>query len=73
MQIIKTILKNLVLLLQYLDIEKAKEDARKIGIVLFGAGFLGVVIGHYNYFESIILKIFGLFVWIFGLLSIEEV
>jgi len=39
----KKFLKFLELLLQRVDIEKTKEDARKIGMILFGAGFIGLM------------------------------
>ena len=39
LHIYKAFIKYLTLLLKCLDIEKAKEDARKIGITVLGAGF----------------------------------
>ncbi len=71
LQIYKTFIKYLTLLLQCLDVEKAKEDARKIGITVLGAGFLGGMLGQYNSFEAVFLVVIGLIAWLLGLFNQE--
>jgi len=63
----KKFLKYLELLLQRLDVDKMKDDARKIGITIGGAGFLGGILDQYNNFEAVFLVLTGVIVWLIGL------
>ena len=63
----KKFLKYLELLLQRLDIEKTKDDARKIGITLFGAGFIGLMTHQILVIPGLVLILPGLIIWYFGL------
>jgi len=63
----KKFLKYLELLLQRLDIDKTKDDARKIGITLFGAGFIGLMSHQVSIIPGLVLILLGLINWYFGL------
>ncbi len=57
----KKFLKYLELLLQRLDIEKTKDDLRKIGLTFVGAAFLGLLLNKADVMPSSILLLFGLY------------
>jgi len=65
------LLNFLILFIQCFNIEKAKDDARKIGITFGGAGLLGGMIGHYSHIEMFILITTGIMIWLSGLYDQE--
>lgn len=65
----KKFLKHLELLLQRLDIEKTKDDLRKIGLTFVGAAFLGLFLNKADVMPSSILLLFGLYLWCIGLIK----
>jgi hypothetical protein len=69
---IKTFLKYQALLLQQqLDIKKAFDDSRKIGLTLMGAGFLGIVIEKSGVLPGLFILLLGLYLWYLGITKRE--
>ncbi len=52
-----------------LDIKGLKEDLRKAGLILFGAGFIGLVVSNDNLsiLEAAMLIVSGCIIWVIGL------
>lgn len=69
---IKTFLKYRALLLQQrLDIKKAFDDSRKIGLTLMGTGFLGIVLEKSGVLPGIFILLLGLYLWYLGITKRE--
>ena len=62
----------LILFFQYFNIEKAKEDFRKAGITIGGAGLLGGMLEQYNRFEAFFLISLGFIAWLVGIYEQED-
>ncbi|MFW5442681.1 MAG: hypothetical protein ACKE51_00010 [Methylococcaceae bacterium] len=60
------------MLLKCLDIDKAKDDGRKIGLTLMGTGFLGIILEKTNVFPGLFLILFGGYLWYLGIAKREE-
>jgi hypothetical protein len=65
------LLRFLILFIQCLNIEKAKDDFRKIGITIGGAGLLGGMLGQYSRFETVFLIALGITAWLIELYEQE--
>jgi hypothetical protein len=54
-----------------INITALKEDFRKAGLVLIGAGYIGVIVGgdKISSLEGIILSMTGVAVWYLGLIQ----
>jgi len=52
---------------RHLDVDKFREDMRKISIVMIGAGAIGIVVDKIRGSEGLLLLIFGVIIWIIGL------
>lgn len=63
--------KAILWLASKIDIKSFKEDVRKAGLVIFGTGFIGIVVGADNLSiaESVVLLIAGTVFWIIGLIK----
>ena len=65
----KKFLKYLSLLFQQLDIEKTKEDLRKIGLTFVGAALLGMILNKADVQHGFIVLLIGLYLWYKGLVK----
>ncbi len=73
LQKFKAFIKYQVLLLQQrLDIEKAKEDGRKIGLTFMGTGFLGIILEKAHVLSGLFLLLLGVCLWYFGVTERDE-
>jgi hypothetical protein len=52
--------------LDKVDEEKAKEDARKVGVTLFAAAIIGVGTSNLNVYESILVAVISISLWYYG-------
>jgi hypothetical protein len=65
----KKFLKYRELLLQCLNIEKMKDDLRKIGLTFVGAALLGMILNKADVLPGLILLMIGLYLWYRGLIK----
>lgn len=69
----KNLIKYQILLLQQrLDIEKAKEDGRKIGLTFMGTGFLGIILEKALVLPGLFLLLLGGCLWYFGVTKRDD-
>ncbi len=72
LQIIKAFIKYLTLLLDRIDIDKIKDDFRKIGLTFIGAAFLGIVLQKADIVPGLLLLLIGLYLWYLGITQREK-
>ncbi len=72
LQIYKVFIKYLALLLNRLDIEKLKDDFRKIGLTFTGASLLGIVLQKAEIVPGLLILLMGLYFWYLGITKREE-